>query len=100
MEASIVEDLPYDIDMFSFKLIFYNFSYNYIHIYLIYRRPNYNKQLFYDFIYKHLSNFNFSNLIFCGDFNINVLDKLDSQSFFNILNQLGLISTLIDNDNY
>ena len=52
--------------------------------------------LFYDFIYKHLSNFNFSNLIRCGDFNIHLLDKLDSNAFFNILNQLGLISTLID----
>ena len=100
MEASIVEDLTYqipdDIDMLTFKLIFYNVSYNYIHICLIYRRPNYNKQIFYDFIYKHLSNFNFSNLIFCGDFNINLLDKLDSHAFFNILNQLGLISILID----
>ena len=60
------------------------------------RRPNYNKQLFYDFIYKHLSNFNISNLIFCGDFNINVLDNLDSHVFFNIINQLGLISRLSD----
>ena len=67
----------------------------YIYICLIYRL-NYNKQIFYDFIYKHLSNFNFSNLICCGDFNINLLDKLDSHAFFNILNQLGLISTLID----
>ena len=50
--------------MLTFKLTFYYVSYNYIHICLIYRLPNYNKQLFYDFIYKHLSNFNFSNLIF------------------------------------
>ena len=62
-----------------------------IHICLIYRRPTYNKQLFYDFIYKHLS-----NLICCGDFNINLLDKLDIHAFFNILNQLRLISRLID----
>ena len=100
MEASIVEELtdqiPDDIDMMTFKLKFYNISYNYIHICLLYRRPNYNKQLFYDFIYKHFSNFNFSNLIFCGDFNINLLDKLDSHAFFNILNQLGLISRLSD----
>ena len=100
MEASIIEDLTYqipdDIDMLTFKLTFYNVSYNYIHIYLIYRWPNYNKQTFYDFIYKHLSNLNFSNLICCVDFNINLLDKLDSHAFFNILNQLGLISTLID----
>ena len=99
LEASIVEELtdqiPDDIDM-TFKLKFYNISYNYIHICLLYRRPNYNKQLFYDFIYKHFSNFNCSNLIFCGDFNINLLDKLDSHAFFNILNQLGLISRLSD----
>ena len=67
LEASIVEDLTYqipdDIDMLTFKLLFYNVSYNYIHICLIYRRPNYNKQIVYDFNYKHLSNFNFSNLI-------------------------------------
>ena len=40
--------------------------------------------------------FYISNLIFCSDFNINLLDKLDSHAFFNILNQLGLISRLID----
>ena len=77
-----IDQIPDDIDMMTFKLKFYNISYNYIHICLLYRRPNYNKQLFYDFIYKHFSNFNFSNLIFCGDFNINLLDKLDSHAFF------------------
>ena len=79
LETSIIEDLTYqipdDIDMLTFKLTFDNVSYNYIHNCLIYRRPTYNKQLFYDFIYKHISNFNFSNLIFCGDFNINLLDN-------------------------
>ena len=47
--------------------------------------------MFYDFIYKYLS-----NLILCGDFNINLLDKLDSRAFFNILNQLGLMSKHTD----
>ena len=64
----------------------------YIHICLLYRRLHYNKQLFYDYIYKHLSNF--FNLICCGDFNINLLDHLYSRSFFNILNQL--ISRITD----
>ena len=58
LEASIVENVTYQIpdgiDMLTFKLTFYNVSYNYIHICLIYRRPHYNKPLFYDFIYKHI----------------------------------------------
>ena len=47
-------------------------------------------------LFKNISNFNFSNLICCGDFNINLLDTLDYRAFFNILNQLGLISRLTD----
>ena len=70
--------------MLTIKITFYNVSNNYIHIYLLYRRPYYNKLLFYDFIYKHLSNFNLSNLIYCIDFNINLIDTLDYHAFFNI----------------
>ena len=58
----------------------------------VYRRPSYNKQLLFDILYNSFNSYNLSNnnIILCGDFNINCMDSLDSQPFFNILHQLDL----------
>ena len=75
-----------EIDMLSIKIILPNI--NNIIICAVYRRPSYNKQLLCDIIYNSFNSYNFSNnnIILCGDFNINFMDSLDSQPFFNILN--------------
>ena len=79
-----------EIDMLSIKIILPNI--NNIIICAVYLRPSYNKQLLYDILYNSFNSYNFSNnnIILCGDFNINFMDSLDSQPFFNILHQLDL----------
>ena len=79
-----------EIDMLSIKIILPNI--NNIIICAVYRRPSYNKQLLYDILYNSFNSYNFSNnnIILYGDFNINYMDSLDSQPFFNILHQLDL----------
>ena len=59
--------------------------------YTIYR-PSYNKQSLFDILYNSFNSYNFSNnnIILCGDFNINCMDSLYSQPFFNILHQLNV----------
>ena len=76
--------------MLSIKIILPNI--NNITVFAVYRRPSYNKQLLFDILYNSFNSYNFSNnnIILCGDFNINFMDSLDSQPFFNILNQLDL----------
>ena len=76
--------------MLSIKIILPNI--NNIITCTVYHIPSYNKQLLFDILYNRFNSYNFSNnnIILFGDFNINFMDSLDSQPFFNNLHQLDL----------